>query len=124
MARKTPRPEATRSTTLTPQRDTCLHCGRSMWVAYHVHRTITTLTGLCRLTLVVRRCSNPVCPLYHVAYRPEEEGRWALPHGEFGLDVIASIGLWRFVEHRSVPEIHQRLMPQGLSIAERSVTNL
>lgn len=93
-------------------------------MAYHVHRTITTLTGLCRLTLVVRRCSNPACPLYHVAYRPEEEGRWALPHGEFGLDVIASIGLWRFVEHRSVPEIHQRLMAQGLSIAERSVTNL
>jgi len=36
------------------------------------------------LTMVVRRCIQPECPRYHRAYRPEEEGRWALPHGEFG----------------------------------------
>ena len=55
---------------------------------------------------------------------PEEEGRWALPHGEFGLDVIALIGAWRFAEHRSVPEMHQRLQARGLSISEREVTHL
>jgi len=59
-----------------------------------------------------------------VRYHPEEEGRWALPHGEFGLDVIATIGTWRFVEHRSVPEMHQRLLARGLSISEREVLNL
>jgi hypothetical protein len=25
-----------------------------------------------------------------------EEGRWALPHGEFGLDVIALVGTLRY----------------------------
>jgi len=59
-----------------------------------------------------------------VRYHPEEEGRWALPHGEFGLDVIALIGAWRFREHRSVPEMHQRLLGRGLAISEREVTHL
>lgn len=57
-------------------------------------------------------------------YHPEEEGRWALPHGEFGLDIIALIGSWRFTEHRSVPEMHQRLQAHGLAISERAVTHL
>jgi hypothetical protein len=76
------------------------------------------------LTIVVRRCIQPECPRYHVAYRPEEEGGWALPHGEFGLEVIALIGRWRFREHRSVPEMHRALLTRGVSITERSVTNL
>jgi hypothetical protein len=52
------------------------------------------------------------------------EGRWALPHGEFGLDVIALIGTLRFCDHRSVPEIHQALLARGMRIAERTVLNL
>jgi hypothetical protein len=47
-----------------------------------------------------------------------------LPHGEFGLEVIALIGQWRFREHRSVPEMHQALTARGISIAPRSVTYL
>lgn len=95
-----------------------------MWVAYHTQRTITTLQGICRLTLVVRRCRNPQCSRYHCPYRPEEEGRWALPHGEFGLDVIALVGTLRYTSHRSIPEIHQALCDRGVQIAERTVTHL
>jgi hypothetical protein len=40
------------------------------------------------------------------------------------LDVIALIGTWRFKEHRSVPEMHQRLLARGLSISPRAVTHL
>jgi MULE transposase domain len=47
-----------------------------------------------------------------------------LPHGEFGLEVIALIGKFRFREHRSVPEMHQALQARGISIAQRSVTYL
>jgi len=54
---------------------------------------------------------------------PEEEGRWALPHGEFGLDLIALVGTWRFADHRSVPAIHQRLQSRSIQIAERTVLN-
>jgi len=62
--------------------------------------------------------------LYHLPYRAEEEGAWALPHGEFGLDIITVIGQLRYGEHRSIPEIHQRLVQRGVSIAQRTVTDL
>ena len=124
MARRTARPAATQTAILAPVRETCEQCGKRLWVAYHRTRTVTTLQGLCRLRLVVRQCPNPACARYHIRYHPEEEGRWALPHGEFGLDVIAAIGVWRFAEHRSVPEMHQRLIAGGMTVSEREVTHL
>src|SRR5437868_3341181 len=124
MRGRTRRLEATQSTTLTPLREACEACGHPLWVGYHGHRTVTKLDRLWKLTIVVRSCMQPECPCYHMAYRPEEEGGWALPHGEFGLEVIALIGWWRFREHRSVPEMHRALLSRGVSITERSVTNL
>jgi hypothetical protein len=124
MGRCKSRPVPSRAVTLQPQMVSCPACEQPMWVAYHGHRTVVTLEGLCRLRLVIRRCRNRTCPRYHVACRPEEEGRWVLPHGEFGLDLIALIGAWRFTEHRSVLEIHQRLLARGVAIAERTVTHL
>jgi len=124
MARRACRAEATAEQTLVPQRIHCMTCDQPMWVAYHTQRTITTLNGIYRLTLHVRRCHNQQCERYHCPYRPEEEGRWALPHGEFGLDVIALVGTLRYTSHRSIPEIHQIFRDRGISIAERTVTHL
>lgn len=109
---------------LTPLTALCPACGTTAYVAYHTHRAITTLDGGYRLHLVVRHCQTRTCPRYHQPYRPEMEGSWALPHGEFGLDVIAFIGTLRFRDHRSVPEIHQALLARGMRIAERTVLNL
>jgi hypothetical protein len=122
MARRQPRPAAPRAYRLEPCQRRCPHRGGAAPVAYHGRRTVATLEGLARLTLVVRRCPDPACPRYRRPYRPEEEGGWALPHGEFGLDVIALVGRLRFAEHRSVPEIRQALLARGVAIAERSVT--
>ncbi len=124
MARRTARPAAPRTYRLEPECRQCPHCGATARVAYHDRRTVATLDGLYDLVLVVRLCRTLACPLYRRPYRPEEEGGWALPHGEFGLDVIALVGTLRYAEHRSVPEIHRALVERGLGIAERSVTNL
>src|SRR2546422_6277806 len=124
MARRDPRPPAQREVRLTPLRESCVSCGQRLWVGYHAQRTLMTLRGLVQLTLVVRRCRNRECALYHVPYRAEEEGAWGLPHGEFGLDIIAVIGQLRYGEHRSIPEIHQRLVQRGVGIAQRTVTDL
>src|SRR3954470_2685838 len=124
MARRTARPAAARQYRLEPYQRRCPHCGGPARVAYHDRRTVATLDGLYDLVLVVRLCRDPACPWYRRPYRPEEEGGWALPHGEFGLDVIALVGALRYGEHRSVPEIHRALVARGLAIAERSVTNL
>jgi len=124
MARRTPRPPATRDHLLEPCHDRCPRCGGPLWTAYHSHRKVTRLDGVWHLTLRIRRCMTRTCALYRRSYRPEEEGSWALPHGEFGLDVIALIGALRFAEHRSVLEIHQTLLARGVQIAERTVTHL
>jgi hypothetical protein len=53
------------------------------------------LDEVVQLTLVVRRCRTPTCARFRRPYRPEEESALALPHGEFGLDVIAWVGRHR-----------------------------
>ena len=66
MARREARPPAQREVRLTPLREQCVSCGERLWVAYHAQRTLMTFRGLVHLTLVVRRCRNPECVLYHV----------------------------------------------------------
>jgi hypothetical protein len=124
MARRRRRPPATQHKELVPLRTRCVGCGGPLWVAYHSHRTVATLDGLVGLRLQVRRCVTRGCGQYHRPYRPEEELGWALPHGEFGLDVVGLVGALRFREHRTVPEIHQHLRALRLVIAERTVTHL
>ena len=124
MPRTACRAVATEEHRLAPSRTTCVKCGQTMWIAYHTSRTVTTLKGNAHLTLHIRRCHNQQCEWYHRTYRSEEEGRWALPHGEFGLDVIALVGTLRYTAHRSIPEIHQALRDRGVPIAERTVTHL
>jgi hypothetical protein len=124
MARTTPRPVPTETQTLKPLLRHCPTCGETMWAAYHNYRTITTLKAILGLTLQIRRCLNTACPQCRQPYRPEEEGRLALPKHEFGLDVIACVGQWRYGQHRSVPEMHQALVERRVAVAPRTVTNL
>jgi transposase-like protein/ribosomal protein S27AE len=121
MSRRGSRPEAKQEQRLEVQQTKCVECGQEMWVAYHKKRKIMTLAGLCHLTLVIRSCRNPECRRYKCAFRPEEEGRFALPHGECGLDVIALVGTLRYREHRSIKEIHEHLKQRNVQVCERTV---
>jgi hypothetical protein len=91
---------------------------------YRRHRTLTTLEGLVRLALQVRRCHQPDCARFLQPVHPEQEGRLALPQYECGLDVIALVGTLRYTQHRSVPEIHEALVARSVPICVRTVTNL
>ncbi len=124
MARHQHRAPATMRCHQAPHRRACGACGHPLWMLYHTSRTVVTVEGVCRLTLTVRRCVQLTCPLYHRPYRPEEEMAVALPHGEFGLAVIALIGTLRYADHRSVLDIHRALQARGIQIAERTVTYL
>jgi hypothetical protein len=121
-----PSPNAPSEIRLEPLYDQCRLCERKLCGSPTTasSRTVATLEGLVRLRLVVRRCVNRECELYHRPYRPEQEGAFALPQGEFGLDVIALVGALRHAEHRSVPEIHRELWARGVRVSERTVTNL
>ncbi len=122
--RRRPRPQPDRSLSLVPITRDCPECQHRLWARYNNFRTITTLDGVLRLTLSVRRCINPACPRFLRPYRPEAEPHFALPYHEFGLDVMALVGRLRHAEHRSIPEIHQELTRRGLVVAQRTVTNL
>ncbi len=123
MARKRARPSATNQVTLDLLQTTCRLCGSRLQMARHGHRKVTTLQGVYRLTLKLYRCPNRTCPRFHQLCRPEEEGGWALPHGEFGLDVIALVGALRYQQQRSIPQIHEELVRRGLAVAQRTVTD-
>jgi hypothetical protein len=124
MAKRKRRSDLPIDRVLEPLRPRCPMCGGPLWIAYARTRTVVTLDGPVRLTVKVRRCQTRTCPRYHRPYRPEEEGGWALPHSEFGLDVIAWVGIQRYTAHQTVPELHQALRARGLDIAERTVTHL
>jgi hypothetical protein len=124
MARRNARPQPTETREIPSHIQTCPTCEGRLWAANMARRTVATLQGLVRLRLQVRSCRNPECTQYKVCLRPEQEGRFALPQHEFGLDVIALIGALRHAEHRSVPEIHAELTRRGVPICMRSVGNL
>ena len=124
MARRTRRPAPTAEHTLAPVTTTCVACGQHLYPDYSNSRTITTLAGVARYTLRIGRCRHAPCDLYAVPFRPEAEGRIALPHHEFGLDVIAYVGNRRYTAHRTAPEIHAELVARGMALSVRTVTNL
>src|ERR1700748_1262889 len=124
MARRTARHQPTRDVDLPALTRTCPECGATLWAAYKARRTVTTLYGLCRLGLRVRRCRDRSCRRFGAPIRPEQEGRMVLPQHEFGLDVIATVGQLRHAQHRSLPEIHAELVRRGVPICLRSVGNL
>src|SRR3954451_9148463 len=124
MPRRSARPPADRTLELPTHTRACPACAGPLWSAAMAQRTVVTMEGLLRLRLQIRSCRNSDCPRHRVCLRPEQEGRFALPQHEFGLDVIAAVGRLRHAEHRSVPEIHAELTRRGVPICARSVSNL
>src|SRR3954453_5663210 len=124
MPRTRCRPCPTQAKVLTPGATHCPECGHPLRTTRCKYRTVTTLDAVTRLTLRVRCCPNPHCSCFRRPYRPEPGPPLALPHHEFGLDVLALVGPLRHAEHRSAPEIHQELTRHGVAIARRSVSNL
>ena len=124
MVRSRPQPEADREEILECIYQDCPHCNKPMRNKYDNYRTVRTLAGVIRLRLKIRRCYNSECDRFGCTYRPEAEGKWAMPQQEFGLDVIAEVGMWRYQQHRSVPEIHRELEQSNICVSERTVSNL
>ena len=114
MPRRSARPRPDRTIDLPAHTRACPACSGPLWSATTARRTVVTLEGLVRLRLQVRSCRDPACPRHRVCLRPEQEGRFALPQHEFGLDVIAAAGRLR----------HAELVRRGVPICARSVSNL
>jgi len=118
------RPQADYALNLAPVTRECPECQSRTSADYQNFRTVTTLDGTIRMTLLIRRCPNPDCSRFQRPYRPEAEPHFDLPYHEFGLDVMTLVGRLRYAEHRSIPETHRELTRRGVILAERTVTNL
>lgn len=124
MGGKTRRGEATQERRLHPERRTCPDCGQVLRMGYVSWRKVATLEGLVRLKVSIGRCENRACARCHRPYHPAEEGRWVLPHYEYGLDVVALIGALRYRDHTSAPQIHDALLARHVQISQRNVQYL
>ena len=124
MARTTPRPPPTLTQTLQTIVHHCPGCGEPMWAAYHNERTITPLEAIVRLTLQIRRCLQLTCPQVRQPYRPEAEGRLALPTYALGLAGLTCIGTQRAAHQHRGPTIPPAWVAPGRAVAPRTVTNL
>lgn len=124
MARRTPRPPPTRTVFVPADRTTCEACARRLRTAYVSRRVVTTLDGVIALRVQIRCCVGSRCPRFQRPVHPVQEVRIALPHHEFGYDVVALVGTLRYAHHRTVPEIHAALAARGVVVALRTVVNL
>ena len=62
MARRSARPQPSQTLELPALTRTCPECGGPLWAAYMAQRSVTTLDGIVRLRLQVRRCRRPPSP--------------------------------------------------------------
>src|SRR4051812_20494578 len=119
MARRTRRPTPTAEVTRAPLSTACPARGNRRSFDSSNSRALTSRAGVTRYALRISRCRHQLCARFRVPFRPGAEGR-ALPHHELTLDVVARVGRWRYVEHRSVPEIRAHLTPLGVARAGRT----
>jgi len=124
MVRRSPQPLATKHKILSVLAKSApvvaIRCGMTTITIERVH----TLKGAIQLQLKIRRCHSEIATANTFAYRPEAEGRWALPQHEFGARCDCLVGLLRYQHHRSVPEIHEQLQQRTVGISPRTVSNL
>src|SRR5207302_562623 len=108
--------------TFEPLSSTCLTCGKAARTRLlhpthgdYPHRTASPALG--SAPMYFSRLST-LSPALSAGIA---EGAWALPHGEYELDVIALVGFLRYRRHQGLPEIHRSLHERGLTIGERTV---
>ncbi len=96
-----------------------------MWNKYDNSRRIRTLKGVVQLRLKVRRCATPECERFGLPYRPEVFRKMGTAATRVWTRCPKPMWVhYATLEHRSVPQIHVSLQAKGLSVSERTVSNL
>lgn len=103
MPRRNARPWPDRTIELTTCLRDCPEWALKTWAADRPSRAVVTVERLVKPRTRVLSCRNPNSPRREVCLRPGQEGLFALPRQEFGLDVIALAGRLRHAERLYSP---------------------
>src|ERR1051325_1596241 len=113
-----------REVDLFPSTRRCPACRKPLRALSRKRRFIVRWDEQLDVTSHFLECPSSTCRLREAVHRPEEEGLLALRGYTFGLDVVAVIGELRFSPSRSLPEIPQHLLDEGLQISDKEVVLL
>jgi len=103
----------------------CPVCGASLVACQYVtgRKTVQTMAGVLSIAQRPKRCEDPRCPGYSMAWRSAQWQQIAPWYGTYGYDVIAQIGWERQDRHKIFADIHSALESQ-LQISESQVRRL
>ena len=107
-----------------PEQRLCPACG-AVLKRHHVlwRKHLVLLAGPVYVTSWGYRCPHASCSA--VIHRSAQAEQLHLGRSQFGREVIVQIGYWRFWQHLTVTEIHERLVNDlHLPICPREVLNL
>lgn len=103
---------------MEPEEQDCPVCLAPLSVRNTRTRPIITSNGEQSVTSVTKRCTHHLGTVFRpvTALTP--------PKRKYGFDIIAEIGISRFLEHRQVKEVHEHFLKRGICIPERTIQNL
>jgi hypothetical protein len=109
-----------------PEHRLCPQCGTRLKRQHILWRkSLVFLTGQAYVTSWGYRCPNPHCPANEVIHHSSEAEQLHLGRRQVAREVVVQVGYWRFWQHATVTEIHERLCTGlPLPVSERQVLNL
>jgi len=114
-----------RNVYLRPISRECPACGRRRRFLWNGQRYVRFVGDRVRIDYHVYACTDDDCALQGVHFKPEAMTMHVLPKREFGLDVIALIGYYRFGMALSFPKAARALSDvHGVEISRREVEDL
>lgn len=114
------------SKTFLHKEKNCLCCGQKMQRISGDERYLTLKEGRIKAYIEIYSCSNKSCDLYEQRIKPAEFNNLIFPGLSYGIDIIAEVGILRLREHKTIAEIHDRIITNyaHVEISERHMQNI
>ena len=104
----------------------CQCCSAKMIRISATDKYVSCLNDRKRYYAEIYSCPNEKCELHGKRMKPVEFTNLSFPYCWYWMDIIAKIGLLRFKENKSIPEIHKIITNENkhVELSERHTENL
>jgi len=104
--------------------EVCSYCGGTLWKCQQRPRFVQRLDGVHLLIRYDKSCHDETCEGRHIIYRPFEDLRFALPHANYGFDVVLEIGERHLLTGQPFAQIQRDLNRRGVPISAKQTGSL